>query len=473
MISTKLLKTGIMTITVLILSLMFHPHSSKTAAQDSSNDTACTTLVVEALQTVGSACAEIGRNETCYGHNNLDATFRADSSPRFEESGDLTEIIQLESLNTQPLNLDTAEWGVAVMLVQADLPDESDSDMTFVLMGDTQVESTTETLAELPTCSATNDSANNLNIRQEPSTTSEIVGTISPNAELAIDGRNAAGDWLHINSDDTTGWVFSSLITLDCEANPLTVLNATGEQLAPMQAFTLQTSSSGTCETVPDGLLIRSPEGQRARVIVNGVELVFSSAGYLSTPTDEMLSIQGLEGEIEVTADGQTEMVMPDFYTTVPLDNLQADGPPAAPQFVTEDQLILLPTFNMAMNALADNEIGGETYTLSATSGQDLRGFWRNTDSADGSLQVVSLHPTRAFYIDFGASVCGVDASGSPLWHVIGQASSITYTDSQATATFDFRCLGGSDVAPFSIELTFTVVDENTLEDSIGEIWTR
>jgi hypothetical protein len=387
---TKLLKFGILIFMLIIgLGIISQP-KTQTVAQDDGVD-ACITMVVKALQMVGTACAEIGRNEACYGHNSLDATFNTETPPRFDESGDLTGVGQLESLITQPLDLNTGEWGVGVMLLQADLPEDNDSAMTLVLMGDTQLDS----------------------------------------------------------------------VTNDAESS------------ASQQTFTLQTSPSGDCGSVPDGLLIRSPEGQRARVTVNGVELVFSSAGYLTTPSDKLLSIQGLEGEIEVTADGQTETIMPDFYTTIPLDNLQADGPPSLPQPIAEEQTLLLTAFDVATVALIDNEIGSQTFaTTNMTGTVNMHGVWRNIDMGDGSSQLLNLHSNRGIYVDFGASTCGVDAGGIPLWAIIGHASTISYTDTQTTATFNFRCLGGT-VEPFSIELIFTVVDMNTLEDNIGEIWRR
>jgi hypothetical protein len=200
---------------------------------------------------------------------------------------------------------------------------------------------------------------------------------------------------------------------------------------------------------------------------------VLSSAGYLTTPSDDMLSIQGLEGEIEVTADGQTETIMSDFYTTIPLDNLQADGPPSLPQPIAEEQTLLLTAFDVATVALTDNEIGSQVFAATNASGTlNMYGVWRNIDTVDGSNQLLNLHANRGIYIDFGASTCGVDDSGTPLWTIIGHASTISYTDTQATATFDFRCLGGT-VEPFSIEIVFSAVDANTLEDNIGEIWTR
>ena len=150
-------------------------------------------------------------------------------------------------------------------------------------MGDTRLEQSNKSInADVATCEASNANTNNINVRLQPDTNSSIIATIPPNSSLTINGRHADSDWVHVVTDDNTGWIFAPLLTFDCDIDTLAVIDGESQN-TPTQSFTLHTSPSGTCETVPDGLLIRSPEGQRARIIVNGVELVFSSVGYLAT----------------------------------------------------------------------------------------------------------------------------------------------------------------------------------------------
>ncbi len=213
------------------------------------DDEACTMLIEDALQVVGTACVEMGRNEVCYGNNVIEVELQADVTASFEDSGDVVDVGDVVSLITEPADPDMGTWGIAFMAVQADLPDESDENVTFILIGDVEV-SHDETFED----------------------------------------------------EDGT------------------------------QSFVLESRENEMCEGAPDGMLIQSPDGERARIVVNGVELVMSSAVFVTAEADNVMQIQGLEGQIDVTADGSTESLMVGFQTTVPLDGLVADGVPTLPE---------------------------------------------------------------------------------------------------------------------------------------------
>ncbi len=71
---------------IFVAVLLFCLISVPVVAQD---DDACPVMVNEALATVGDACAGIGRNQACYGHN-LVAVTRFDNTPTedFTDTGD-------------------------------------------------------------------------------------------------------------------------------------------------------------------------------------------------------------------------------------------------------------------------------------------------------------------------------------------------------------------------------------------------
>lgn len=240
-----------MTITIVIgVTFLIALHAPTTYSQDDNEDETCNDLVAQALQTVGSACAEIGQNEACYGYNAIDSVFVDEADVDFVVSGDIADLSDLISLETQSADPDEGIWGIAFISIQADLPDESEDSLTFVLLGGTSL--------------------------------SEDEGF----------------------DDNST------------------------------QAFTIQSGESETCAEAPDGLLIRSPEGQRARVVVNGVELTMSSTLFITAHEDGEMTLQGIDGEIEVTVDGETETLTAGMMTNIPLDGLRADGPPTRPELV-------------------------------------------------------------------------------------------------------------------------------------------
>jgi hypothetical protein len=113
------------------------------AAQPGTN---CPAIVEEALAVLDGACADTGRNEACYGFTLVDARDSDDDPlPDFAQSGDITAIDQLASLTTTPLNEETGTWGVAMLRLQANLPDTlPGQNVTFIVLGDTEIASDAE-----------------------------------------------------------------------------------------------------------------------------------------------------------------------------------------------------------------------------------------------------------------------------------------------------------------------------------------
>jgi hypothetical protein len=104
-------------------------------------DDACPILVQSALDIVGESCADLGRNQICYGHGNIDVLdFERVPLAEFAASGDRSDIAQVFSLATAPMDVAGDVWGVAVLALQADLPDTMPGqNVTFIVYGDTEL----------------------------------------------------------------------------------------------------------------------------------------------------------------------------------------------------------------------------------------------------------------------------------------------------------------------------------------------
>lgn len=102
----------------------------------------CPTIVQTALETTDSACEDTGRNQACYGNVRLDVEAREGVAPfTFEQQGDRVDLAAVRSLTLSSMNESSREWGVAVMKVQADLPDTlPGQNVTFLLFGDVAIE---------------------------------------------------------------------------------------------------------------------------------------------------------------------------------------------------------------------------------------------------------------------------------------------------------------------------------------------
>jgi hypothetical protein len=103
--------------------------------------TDCPTIVQTALDAADVMCANTGRNQACYG--NIDITAQPESSAqnfRFQVVGDTVNISDLQSLKLSPMNETTGAWGVALLRLQANLPDTLPGEnVTFLLFGDVEI----------------------------------------------------------------------------------------------------------------------------------------------------------------------------------------------------------------------------------------------------------------------------------------------------------------------------------------------
>jgi len=106
--------------------------------------TSCSALVETAIETIASACQDINRNQVCYGNTSLEVTSQSDAPNfTFEEVGDITDVTYLRSLKLAPLDELQGVWGMAMMRMQADIPETlPGQNVTFLVFGDVELENT-------------------------------------------------------------------------------------------------------------------------------------------------------------------------------------------------------------------------------------------------------------------------------------------------------------------------------------------
>lgn len=205
---------------VLLLCLTLTVALPSTAQEES-----CPTIVQTAVDSTGTACQNIGRNQLCYGNNQI-AVVAYDGVDRliFAHTGDVVNVADVQSLQLAPLNEATGAWGVALMRIQANLPDTMPGqNVTFVLYGDVELENLGN--REMPDAPVTLQiSANAINLRTGPSTDYSIYTSFSGPA--TVNGRNEAGDWLRLLAPGGSEfvWVYAPVITVEGDAMTLPVV---------------------------------------------------------------------------------------------------------------------------------------------------------------------------------------------------------------------------------------------------------
>ncbi len=323
-------------------------------AQDG-GDTACDALLEAAMQQIGSACAQMGPDEVCYGHNRVVATLR-NPGLSFEVSGDLVPVTVMESLFTEPADPASGTWGIAMITLRT-----QDEPLLLVLFGDTEVTEIATPNEVAASCTITNDTTSNINIRSGPSTERGIVGMVPTGDTVTVSGRNTAGDWYYIDRNGVTGWVFASLFAGDCPNLPEA---SEAEAAAPTHTISVRTGAGGVCEDTPNMLMIHVPEGQRSRVVVNGVQLELASTGYVTAVPDGQMVIHGLEGQITVGSGDDAVTLLPGYWTVVELDGLQGVGTPAPAQLIPSAGIVpilvdvVVYGEDIPSNLVAEREVG-------------------------------------------------------------------------------------------------------------------
>lgn len=125
---------------LLIAALLPSTISHAQSGEDDSDT--CPAIVQEALAVAADACDDIGRNTACYGHGFIGADLRdPDARLRFAAVADVVPVVAIESLNTGGVDPGSGNWGVAILRLQANLPESSPGQaVTFVLMGDSRLQ---------------------------------------------------------------------------------------------------------------------------------------------------------------------------------------------------------------------------------------------------------------------------------------------------------------------------------------------
>lgn len=104
----------------------------------------CDELVTTALNKANQVCSTLDRNQACYGNNLIDAELRPDANVTFTKAGDVVAVDLIRRLTTSPLDTTRQVWGIAILKIQANLPDTlPGQNVTFLLFGNAILDNVT------------------------------------------------------------------------------------------------------------------------------------------------------------------------------------------------------------------------------------------------------------------------------------------------------------------------------------------
>ncbi|MBN1286166.1 MAG: SH3 domain-containing protein [Anaerolineae bacterium] len=254
------------------------------AAPTTAQDDTCPSIVRDAVATIGDRCGTLAPGQVCYGHTRVDAAFwEARDDLAFSAPADIIELVDLKQIATAPLDLDSRQWGIAVLSLRpgslALVPGQA---ITFLLMGDATLENEVAPDRMSAVAPVTATAATRANLRSRPTTEANIVATVEAGVDLALVGANAAGDWYEVRHETGGAWVFGSLLGVSDESALARLPVTAGENAVPtygaMQAFHFKAGLGlPACEQAPNGLVVQSPEGVQVTFSINGMQVTLGS----------------------------------------------------------------------------------------------------------------------------------------------------------------------------------------------------
>lgn len=279
-------------------------------------DAACPALVELALSQVGNSCGDLSRNSACYGFNQVEATFVdvVDTVP-FDRPADRAELKALQSLQTSPADLGLNQWGIAVLNIQADIPDTLPGQaVTFLLMGDTEIENAVPPPSDQPPVTVITQVAAELRAGQ--GSESGILTTVPAGTVVNAIALSEDGDLIRVIADVGTGWLPRTALNDIPALDDLPILSRTGQ--APMQSFFFRTRPGATdCVQTPSLLAVRSPENLKVELTANGATFRLGSLVVMNmSPEGDSMNMMVLEGEMLMNPDTPDEMPVPEGMMT-------------------------------------------------------------------------------------------------------------------------------------------------------------
>ena len=261
---------------------------------------ACPALVQQALTDLGQNCDSLDRNSACYGYNRVDATFHQNQNEDFfSKPADRSQIANLQSIATAPLDVDQDFWGIAVLNVQANVPNTLPGQaVTFVLLGDVKVDNAVapeDVTQPVDPINVTTLTA--ANIRSGPTVNSNIIGSVPGGTELPADGHNQAGDWFRVLFTSGPGWVSKEIISSESDLSALPVISK--ENRSPMQSFFFTTAiGDPACNAAPPSLLVvQGPDNVKVDITANGADITIGSTIALMILPGNKLQLIVIHGE--------------------------------------------------------------------------------------------------------------------------------------------------------------------------------
>lgn len=307
----------------ILLSVLMVFGAGVVNAQDDGQET-CPALVEEAINQVGTLCADLSRNNACYGNTNVQAEFsEAVEADYFTTPGSRANLRIVESLRTAPFDLDEQVWGISVMNIQANLPNSIPGQgVVMVLLGGVEIENGVETEdAFVPPASTLSVTiATDTQIFSLPPSDGRSprpLADVPAGAEVTADAVHPTEPWARVVFEGLAGWVAQSAFEAPVSGLPEydPILNFT-----PMQSYFMRVGIGGLeCNEAPSVVTVQGPNGTPVDIRVHEQDIRIESTVVMRTfppgeDLGEYMELIVISGLVRVFPDTPQEFIIPPGY---------------------------------------------------------------------------------------------------------------------------------------------------------------
>ncbi len=284
----------------------------------------CPALVNTALNQLGTNCANLERNQSCYGYPDIQHTAFEPGVPVdfYSQPGDRSELTITEAIQTGPLNTPTSEWGVNVMNVEANIPNAlPGKGVVYIQTGGVEVENGVEpgeAVGLVDGISVSTVSQTDLLTWPAPSITghaSDTILNIPSGAALSVDAVSPSGDFVRVVYQNRVGWVSTSALASGADFSGLPTIGP--DDMTPMEDFYFRVGVGGVpCVDAPSLLFVQTPTNVPADLRVFDTPFrINGSVIYRSLPPGDQLGnrieIIVLAGIAIIDPDTDAQIIIP------------------------------------------------------------------------------------------------------------------------------------------------------------------
>ena len=273
----------------------------------SAQDDLCRETVDKAFSSIRENCADLERDSVCYSHPLVAAHFAdAENGADFNVPSQRASVVELSSVRTAALDAEQARWGVAIINLQAKLPQTYQGQGVIVLLaGAAEVINEIDSAAVASIGEPLRTAAlAETTLFKNPGIIPEPLGAVVIDELLLVDAYDDTGEWLRVVNDGKIAWVERKDVA---RLNAMETLPTIGIGASfPFQALSITTSAEyPACEQAEPMVAIQTPEGLPVNLTINGVDIHIGSLVTFQQVHRNALSLTVHRGKV-TTIFGQT-----------------------------------------------------------------------------------------------------------------------------------------------------------------------